>query len=698
MRVYFDGVLIDNNYLANFTKSGSVYNGVFKLGSTICETYKLTVDKTAYSGIPETVYIGGNYQEVIGNNEIEITNYKLTNPLQYKVEGAIEQNGTPTPSNPASIETIKGDSNGKLNIKITNGNEERIVQIDLMGNELCKLGDCKDTLSIDEYGNIFLEKNIDKIVLNGSENWIQSGTRFHINFADYENGTYRVISDYFEEATSWSQHTATNYSIVLYKDAGWSSARLSINDSDFVSGTPFKQWLSNNNVSVYCQLPETYPISLGNISEFLFEGTNHIELVDEIETTTSIKTEEIYKILYVSDYNDEDDFVIVLDLEDAMTKFNFKYDASPIMTHTKVVDDKTINYAYLSEILDDICDKAGIINGISSFYGDDIEASWYNNTYMARDYLSYIAEINACNLCIDGATNSLIFKGINITPVNTISIDNISKYRIGAEHTITRVVWDNGINKWEYGSDTGETYYINTDNVYVLDTETVEHIYNIIQGFTYYNFKTNNCPLTGLNTGDLIAFTDGTNTYKTFTQFDNAKFSNDDWFGGIELNLENEVKQETEVVGESDRVREIRQTVDRLNNQVEIVVRETGELETEVRTLQTSTYTKTEIQRIVDGTGVDGVKVSAVETMSGTFDIDGMHYAKSNAKTESTINQAGLEVITTEEDEELLFAGYDEDMGKAVVRTENLIARKFLVIGDNSRVQDYGNGGGVFIL
>lgn len=469
MRVYFDGVLIDNNYLANFTKSGSVYNGVFKLGSTICETYKLTVDKTAYSGIPNVVVI---------------------------------------------------------------------------------------------------RDDIDNLI----------------------------------------------------------------------------------------------------------------------------------KTLYVSDYNDEDDFVVVLDLEDAMTKFNFKYDASPIMTHTKVVDDETINYAYLSEILDDICNKAGITNGISSFYGDDIEVSWYNSTYMARDYLGYIAEINGCNLCIDGATNSLVFKEINTTPVNTISIDNISKYRIGVQHKITRVVWDNGINKWEYGNDTGETYYINIDNVYVLNTETVEHIYNIIQDFTYFNFKTNNCPLTGLDTGDLIAFTDGTNTYKTFTQFNNAKFSGNDWFGGIEVNLDNETKQETEVVGEQGRMREIRQTVDRLNNQVEIVVADVGEIGSQVSQLITDTYTKTEIQRIADGTGVDGVKVSAVESISGTFDIDGMHYAKSGAKTESTINQAGLEVLTTEEDEELLFAGYDEDMGKAVVRTENLIARKFLVIGDNSRLQDYGNGGGVFIL
>lgn len=407
--------------------------------------------------------------------------------------------------------------------------------------------------------------------------------------------------------------------------------------------------------------------------------------------------DNLLKTLYVTDYNDDNSFIYTLELEDGMTKFNFKYDASPLMIHTKTVGEETVYYAYLSEILDDICDKAGITNGISSFYQDDMEVSWYNNTYMARDYLSYIAEINGKNLYID-ENNELSLKSINTTPGVSISFDYISDYKIGAEHTITRVVWDNGINKWEYGNDTGETYYINTDNVYVIDTAIVENIYDEISGLVYYNFKTNNCPLVGVESGDLVAFSDGTNTYKTFAQFDNASYSGGSWFGGIELKVDSEAKQETEVVGEQDRVKEIRQTVDRLNNQVETVVRETGEIQSQVTELQTSTYTKTEVQRIVDGTGVDGVKVTKVETISGTFDIDGMHYAKDGAETESTINQYGVDVVRTEDDEQLLFAGYDTTLKKAIVTSEHLITRRYLSIGENSRLQDYKTGGGVWVV
>lgn len=406
-------------------------------------------------------------------------------------------------------------------------------------------------------------------------------------------------------------------------------------------------------------------------------------------------SDNLLKTLYVSDVNDEDDFTILLDLEDAMTKFNFKYDASPIMTHIKIVDDKVIHFAYLSEILDDICVKAGITTNIATFYGDTKEISWYDKDYTARNYLSFIAELNGKNMRID-SNNQLSFVNINTTPVKTISFNEIDKYKIGLEHTITRVVFDNGINPspWSYGNTDGETYYIDTANVYINESADVEHIYNEIKDFTYYNFKTINCPLSGLEIGDLVKFNDGTNDYITFSQFHNVVYAGSQWNGGIEVSLEGEVKQETQIEGQDDKYRRIKQIVDYDNLQVETLVEDVDSLN---RIVQNDMYTKNEIQQIVDGRGVDGVKVTKVETISGTFDIDGMHYEKSFAFTKSTINESGVEVLTTDLEEEVLFAGYDSEERKMVVRTDNLNAKKYLRIGLQSRLQDYKNGGGVFI-
>lgn len=116
-------------------------------------------------------------------------------------------------------------------------------------------------------------------------------------------------------------------------------------------------------------------------------------------------------------------------------------------------------------------------------------------------------------------------------------------------------------------------------------------------------------------------------------------------------------------------------------------------LEKNVKQLQTDTYTKTEINtKLVDGS------VTKVMTTSGTFDEDGMHYAKTNAPTSSTINERGVEVDSTTTGQELLFAGYDNDLKQTIVRTENLTVRKYFVVGNNSRIENYGNGGGIFII
>ncbi len=116
------------------------------------------------------------------------------------------------------------------------------------------------------------------------------------------------------------------------------------------------------------------------------------------------------------------------------------------------------------------------------------------------------------------------------------------------------------------------------------------------------------------------------------------------------------------------------------------------QLEQKVQTIQTDTYTKTEINtKLIDGS------VKKVSTTSGTFDEDGMHYEKSNAPTSSTINHLGVDVKSTEDNKTLLFAGYDEEINESIVKTENLTVNKYFVCG-NSRIENYGTGGGMFVL
>ena len=157
------------------------------------------------------------------------------------------------------------------------------------------------------------------------------------------------------------------------------------------------------------------------------------------------------------------------------------------------------------------------------------------------------------------------------------------------------------------------------------------------------------------------------------------------------------IRQEVNIVASS--VEKLDTTVG--NNYQEIIDKFDGyvpqnqfaTLEQSVTQFQNDTYTKTEINtKLTDGS------VTKVVTTSGTFDENGMHYEKSDAPTSTTINHLGVEIDDSTSSEELLFAGYDENLRQTIVRTENLTVRRYLVVGENSRSEDYENGGGIFVL
>lgn len=122
-------------------------------------------------------------------------------------------------------------------------------------------------------------------------------------------------------------------------------------------------------------------------------------------------------------------------------------------------------------------------------------------------------------------------------------------------------------------------------------------------------------------------------------------------------------------------------------------IEKTIALENSVTVLQTDTYTKTQIDtKLTDGS------VTKVLSTSGTFDADGLTIEQTNAKTKGNFNAKGLIIIdnTSSAGESLLFAGYDEERKETVVETANSNVTHYLVIGQNSRLEDYEDGTGVF--
>lgn len=152
---------------------------------------------------------------------------------------------------------------------------------------------------------------------------------------------------------------------------------------------------------------------------------------------------------------------------------------------------------------------------------------------------------------------------------------------------------------------------------------------------------------------------------------------------------------------------QVRYIVDKANGVIkETVSKQTTlegqqqKLQTSVETLTTDTYRKTEVKKILKGEyfDEDGNKIvsEVVQTTSGTFDENGMLYEKTNAPTNTRINEIGVKVNNAANNTELLFAGYDEETKQTVVRSDNMEVKHFFVLQGRSRLEDYSDGTGVY--
>lgn len=140
-----------------------------------------------------------------------------------------------------------------------------------------------------------------------------------------------------------------------------------------------------------------------------------------------------------------------------------------------------------------------------------------------------------------------------------------------------------------------------------------------------------------------------------------------------------------------------------INNNYQEIINKLGDkaqkddvisLENKVETIQNDTEYAIKVSEDIQTNGV-----SKVKTETGyTFDNDGLKIKKTNAKTKSKFNEAGLEIndATGSSEESLLYAGYDEEIGETIVKSKNMVVGKYLTVGTYSRTEDYEEGTGVF--
>lgn len=188
-------------------------------------------------------------------------------------------------------------------------------------------------------------------------------------------------------------------------------------------------------------------------------------------------------IFNIQDTPKTDKDKVTIKLMDNRVKFDFGYNAEPLIEENGGTATKL-------QILNDICTKAGVTNNVSSFIGASDEIGIYDSTITATMYVAYIAS-QAGAIAIINRDGELDFIYLNNLSTVKIPLYIVEKYELGTPYTIERVVYEDGIRKYQSSSDdTLSTLYIASDNPYISNEGQINAISNVLVGFSIDSLTT----------------------------------------------------------------------------------------------------------------------------------------------------------------------------------------------------------------
>ena len=179
--------------------------------------------------------------------------------------------------------------------------EPKVIEINLNGNTLAKVGDIKDILKVNRNGEVEIEKNIGKVTFVGDDKYawnishssITGLSAFWIFTNAYEQLNWKQkaqtkLSNYFKYyKEEWKQVTEP----CICENAGLKPDMCIFSglDSD-MSLTKWKEWLSQHPTEVYYELATPQIITLPSISPIeLWQGINIFKLITNLDTTFEVE-------------------------------------------------------------------------------------------------------------------------------------------------------------------------------------------------------------------------------------------------------------------------------------------------------------------------------------------------------------------------------------------------------------------------
>ena len=495
----------------------------------------------------------------------------------------------------------------------------------------------------------------EKLVFKGNENWnvddIYNGiAQFSLSvnavYINDDDTVIRTMSNYFKGVGFDSSWLIDNC-VTIRKHS-----RVRIMISKYTTVEQFKTWLKSKYdegtpVIVYYKLstPKRLPFTeeQKEIAKELshattYEGTTHIYSTDSIspvlKTTCGSEIVPIGKFTIQKPIED-DEFKVKIKATDYMKKFeDNKYDGSNL-TYPKT----------MLEVLEDICQKAGVELGSTSFLNSEKQIAVYDNTVTARTYLGYIAE-QAGGFAVIGRDGKLYIKTFGEDTIN-FNVDLFGDFTWGDKLKVSRVSYEDGIQNYKFGDETQATVFIDQNNMYIVDSEQVENIYNQIKDFEVYTFEGETIIDPAYDIGDILVI-DG----KKVLYQGEIKYA-----GKFKASINNKVQAKTEQESmqtkqtNSNKIKRVQSEINQIDRKITQLVQETTENEEKITQAQQDidgftqkVATKDELTEKVNELKhtIEGITLQAKETGGGNI----FFYAKEYWRGQTQDSEATLEEYT----------------------------------------------------
>ena len=360
----------------------------------------------------------------------------------------------------------------------------------------------------------------------------------------------------------------------------------------------------------------------------------------------------------------------------------------------------------------DVTEALASFLGLDGFSTSDADAfglefadgANFDGTETLREVLNAIAEATQTIYYIDNS-KKLIFKRLDAANAALLTIDKANYFTLESKmpHTLTKIVSATELgDNVGAGTDNGEVQYVRDNPFWELRDDVGSLVDAAIGKMSGLEIQQFNCSWRGnpqIELGDKISLVTKDDAIITsFLLNDTISFS-----GGLSQVTSWEYKDTGETASNpstlGDALKKTFARVDKANKEIELVAGETAEIKLTTDAIQGSVVaidnnvaglakevntkmSAEDVSVIIQQSLDDGIE--KVTTSTGyTFNEQGLTISKSDSEITTTITEDGMTIAKN--NTEVLAAN---NQG---VYAEDLHATTFLIIGKNSRLEDYGS-------